>query len=99
MAMTGTRITTMTIEQPVTKKVSILLAVLAIAGCVKQEEGEAVTTNSNFKLERLFTHDGCTVYRFYDARYRYYSDCRGAAAWSESCGKNCTSDQSVETVR
>lgn len=80
-----------------TKTLSIFLALFLLSACVKREEGEAVTTNSNFKLERLFTHDGCTVYRFYDARYRYFTDCRGSVSWSESCGKNCTSDQDVET--
>lgn len=79
------------------KHLSIFIYLLLLSGCGHPEEAVVGTTNSSFKLERLFTHDGCTVYRFFDMSYRYFTDCRGSVSWEESCGKNCTDEQAVET--
>jgi hypothetical protein len=76
-----------------TKKVAILLAALALVGCAKDPEQRLQTNNSEFELAKLFTHEGCSVYRFSDAgHYRYWADCRGriSSDYTESCGKNCT---------
>lgn len=43
----------------------ILAAALVLAGCVKAPE-EAQHAGRDFTVETLFTHDGCTVYRFND---------------------------------
>lgn len=70
----------------------IALALLALAGC-RQVEPEATQGAGNgYRVSRLFTHEGCTVYRFTDdARYRYFTRCDGAASastsWDESSGK------------
>lgn len=75
-------------------KAVILLALLAIVGCSKQAESSAAA-GVDFKVDRLFTHDRCTVYRFQDSGSdRYFTRCEGMdaasdTAWSESCGKNC----------
>lgn len=59
----------------------IISALLAIAtliciGC--KEEAVSSEKVGEFKVEFLFEHDGCKVYRFMDGRnYIYYSDCRG----------------------
>lgn len=75
-------------------KHTILLVCCLLAGCA----GEAERTDAagkRFEVARLFTHDGCTVYRFYDAgRHRYFTNCSGSTSWEESCGKSCA--QSVE---
>ena len=77
------------------KKIMLSLAALAmVAGCEKPAESVA-HTGAGFTVERLFTHDGCTVYRFSDSSKRYFTRCDGIAAqstttWQESCGKNCT---------
>ena len=79
-------------------KIMLSLAVLAmtmVAGCEKPAEAVA-HAGENFTVVRLFTHEGCTVFRFMDGnRRRYFARCDGIAAqstttWQESCGKNCT---------
>ena len=78
-----------------TKKIMLSLAALAmVAGCEKPAESVA-HTGAGFTVERLFTHDGCTVYRFSDSSKRYFTRCDGIAAqstttWQESCGKSYT---------
>lgn len=77
------------------KKIMLSLAALAmVAGCEKPAESVA-HAGAGFTVERLFTHDGCTVYRFRDTYHRYFTRCDGVTAqstttWQESCGKNCT---------
>ena len=72
-----------------------LLVACLLAGC----GADAVSTptdNAQIKVERLFSHDGCTVYRFYDGGTRYFVKCRDGSTrteWRESyqCGKTtCT---------
>ena len=53
----------------------------------------APTDNSAIAVEQLFTHDGCSVYRFRDAGYpRYYVRCANGSgtSWGEthSTGKS-----------
>ena len=89
------------------KKIILTLAVLAttmVAGCEKPAEAVA-HTGAGFTVERLFTHAGCTVFRFKDGGYnRYFTRCDGIAAqatttWQESCGKNCTREIEVSGGR
>ena len=77
-------------------KIMLSLAALAlVAGCEKPAEAVA-HTGVGFTVERLFTHAGCTVFRFEDGgSNRYFTRCDGIAAqatttWQESCGRNCT---------
>lgn len=68
---------------------------LSATACMKQPE-EASRAGNDFTVEKLFTHDGCTVYRFEDGtHYRYFTNCKGRTEWNESCGKNCSKQQSV----
>ena len=82
------------------KKIMLSLAALAmVAGCEKPAESVA-HTRAGFTVERLFTHDGCTVYRFSDPSKRYFTRCDGIAAqstttWQESCGKSCTREMEI----
>lgn len=74
----------------------ILFAILllaALSGCGKPAES-STRVGRDFEVERLFTHDGCTVYRFNDYYTRYFTRCEGVSvpssvSWTESCGKNC----------
>lgn len=81
---------------------SILTAVLA-AGCTKDPERVERTTNPKVDVETLFTHDGCTVYRFDDGRDHYFARCDNrsevVAQHNESCGKGCTRsvDENIST--
>ena len=85
-------------------KIMLSLAALAmVAGCEKPAESVA-HTGAGFTVERLFTHDGCTVYRFSDSSKRYFTRCDGIAAqstttWQESCGKNCTRPVEISVGR
>lgn len=78
------------------------LLLLALAGCVKEPIATA-TVGNDVVVEKLFTHEGVTVYRFMDSwRYHYYA-VRGDridtfASWSESCGKNCTRQHAEEVT-
>lgn len=72
--------------------------------CVKPT-GEPIPTPAEpgLQLSRVFTYEGCVVYRFYDkGEHRYFTDCRGKVSgrYPESCGKNCTryEVEEVETV-
>lgn len=72
-----------------------IIALLFIASCSKPPE----TTHSaglEFKVDKLFTIDGCTVYRFEDSRTVYFTNCSGSTKYSETCGKNCTRDVVVD---
>ena len=85
-------------------KIMLSLAALAmVAGCEKPAESVA-HTGAGFTVERLFTHDGCTVYRFSDSSKRYFTRCDGIAAqstttWQESCGKSCTHEIEISGGR
>jgi len=81
---------------------ALALAALALAGCERTPAEATAPAGVGFQVDRLFTHDGCTVYRFVDAGYsRYFARCAGAASsettWRESCGKNCTRSVNVPT--
>lgn len=82
------------------KKLSIILVVF-IFGCAGDPELRSATENPDYSVDTLFTHDGCTVYRFDDAgKFRYFANCKSgqtSTTWAESCGKNCISDVAIQT--
>ena len=60
-------------------KTLIILAVALLAGCSKQAE-TSTAVGAEFVVDKLFTHEGCTVYRFYDGgNARYYTNCGSTA--------------------
>lgn len=76
---------------------------LALTGCMREPESIS-KVGKDFEVAKLFTHDGCAVYRFSDnGRSIYYTNCQGAASsdtsWDESCGKNCTRTVTVPTAK
>lgn len=74
--------------------IAILIAILVECGV--QEQGKENTSNPNIQIDFLFEHDGCRIYRFFDAGKRYFfSDCRGRISGNVSCGKNC--EQPIQT--
>lgn len=74
------------------------VAALLAGGCEQQAARSTPTSNPNFKVDFLFEHDGCRVFRFFDGRTVYFVNCapgagrRGQAIWEERvyCGKGCT---------
>ena len=60
------------------KYIMKILGVILLLICFScKQEAQSVSHNGNYQVEFLFEKDGCKVYRFYDGRYVYYSDCRG----------------------
>lgn len=71
-----------------------VLAVVVFSSCVN--DAKESVQDGDFKIEFLFEHDGCKVYRFKDGgRYIYWSDCSGrmSSDYTQSNGK------STRTVR
>ena len=68
------------------------LSIILLVGLVAcQKAPEQSTTAGEYRVERLFTHDGCTLYRFLDDRTVYYSNCNGSVQNEQQCGKTtCT---------
>ena len=90
------------------RAVITMASLVLLAGCQSDRAPEAsAAVGVGYQVDRLFTHDGCTVYRFVDSSYnRYFTRCDGAASsevsWSEShqCGKTqCQRPVSVPTAR
>lgn len=73
----------------------IILAVL-LAACDKPPVNTTSTNNPQVPVSTLFTHEGCTVYRFNDGgKSHYYTRCDGGTVSTgtgvtENCGKGCT---------
>lgn len=61
------------------------------------------TYEKSITVEKVLTHDGITMYRFWDGiRYVYFADARGQTSWMEyrQTGKTSVPDpQSVETIK
>jgi hypothetical protein len=82
-----------------------ILAVL-LCSCTKEAQEHSTTSNSEFKVELLFRHDGCEVFRFEDGgRDHYYVRCKSddivtaIEQHSESRGKTThTVQDEVHTV-
>lgn len=62
------------------KKYLPLSLVLFLASCYYQRPVATENTynNKDYKVDYLFEHDGCKVYRFYDrGNYIYFTNCNG----------------------
>jgi hypothetical protein len=78
------------------KTVLAIIALTILAGCSKPAE-TSTAVGVEFVVDKLFTHEGCTVYRFSDGgNKRYFTNCNGSMNWRESCGKNCTRPVDVD---
>lgn len=85
------------------KILTILAACAVVAGCTKPAETTAQAgADGGFTVERLFTHEGCTAYRFKDGGTRvYYTKCGVDSDTSysrqQSCGKGCTTTRRIKS--
>ncbi len=55
---------------------------LSLTGCIVQQpiSREPAKNNTDYKVDYLFEHDGCKVYRFWDRNYFvYFTNCNGQA--------------------
>lgn len=69
------------------KYLSVIFAAMLLVSCYGEPISTSSTSNSEFKVELLFEHDGCKVYRFNDGGTRYFTTCQGEVAWKEHYGK------------
>lgn len=66
-------------------KIILILFLLLLAGCSVKPIETIKTNNNKINVEKLFTHEGCSIYRFQDCGYyRYYVNCKGSVIQSES---------------
>ena len=62
------------------KNYLLYLLALLITSCKVQQPltSKPSENNKTYKVDYLFEHDGCKVYRFYDeGNYVYFTNCRG----------------------
>ena len=71
------------------KVLIIIIAVLFLGACAKDPESTK-RVGIAFQVDKLFTHEDCTLYRFSDMGYpRYYAKCEKEATVSwETGGRN-----------
>ena len=84
--------------RPLVLRLSAMLGALLVSGCGQKEVERpaaiehAPTNNQQIQVEKLFDHDGCTAYRFWDYGYKYYVRCKDGPAKTQwqvprMCGK------------
>ena len=72
------------------KRIALIAMLVLVTGCYKAAEHTETKGVGEFEVETLFTHEGCTVYRFEDGRTRYFVKCQNGDAstmTSHSAGK------------
>ena len=89
------------------KKLLLILIALALTACDPATPEERAFRNKqiqekaqqyDYQIVKLFTRDGCTLYRFNDQGHRvYYASCNGSTSHDYTCGKNETCEDHVET--
>src|ERR1700723_3148028 len=79
-----------------------LLGALALTGCDSTRQGQMLTTNPDIKLDLLFLHDTCAVYRFHaDYDTVYFADCSQSAtlSWHQDDGNGGGNPRKTTTVQ
>lgn len=73
--------------------VIIVTLSLVVLGCTEEPEARSASSNPAIAVDKLFTHEGCTVYRFRDGgRDHYYAHCSDGelqTITTQYCGKSC----------
>lgn len=69
------------------RAITALLLIAALTGCAREAEKSA-QAGRDFQVDTLFTHEGCTIYRFWDGGYsRYFTNCSGSTVYEQYYGK------------
>jgi hypothetical protein len=78
-------------------KVLLLALTLCLCGCLGSPKERTSTENPDFQVDKLFTKDGITVYRFQDGcRSIYFT--KNETDWSETHNTGKTSYTTHERV-
>lgn len=81
------------------KVASILMVVMLLTACNKEPESTQ-NVGSDFSVGKLFTVDGCTVYRFSDGgRNVYFTNCKGQTNSSRQEGKYTKYDNVITDIK
>ena len=67
--------------------VTLLSGIICLPSCITEKPISKVSPDNNprYKVEYLFEHDGCKVYRFKDeGHYVYFTNCQGDVSSVES---------------
>jgi hypothetical protein len=77
----------------------LLVCALALSACTRDGSSTIPTDNPAYPLTKLFVHERCSVYRFYDDGWHYLVTCPGAITTQQStCAKCSHYDEVIETV-
>jgi len=78
------------------KRLAGLALAALLGGCENTPVASMPSSNASITVDKLFSNDGCTVYRFHDAgEQHYYVRCDGRSTLgvieghSRTCGKGC----------
>lgn len=75
----------------------LLFSVLLLVAC--QKAPESTKQIGEYNIQKLFTYENCTVYRFIDDRTVYFTNCNGETQSDYSCGKGCVRTDQVRTTK
>ena len=88
--------------RPMNRSLAAYLLLVPLAACVNEPIATVPSNNPDVQVDTLFTHDGCTVYRFRDGPYQYFVKCQGERTASTistlSCGKNCRYEDTIQSA-
>lgn len=80
-------------------KALILLSAVLLSGC-NHDPVDVKTAGNGVNVGKLFTVDGCTVYRFSDGGNSiYFSNCNGQTQYDYSDGKTSHRVQSLTNLQ
>lgn len=74
----------------------ITLFILSMMSCETPAESTIKSSNREFEVEKLFTADSITVYRFNDQGYHYFT--KDGTSQQVSCGKNCYREETIPNL-
>ena len=79
------------------KNIIVLFMVLVLGGCAGDTPPlKKQTTSNGYEVQKLFSNEGCNIYRFEDAsHYRYYTTCKKSEKVTTSSGYNQQVGKSV----
>jgi hypothetical protein len=74
----------------------VLILCFFATSCNEKPDAVLQSTNVEYKVDKLFTVDGCNVYRFYDDGSKYFTNCKGGVNYDVRHGKT-TSHETTPT--
>lgn len=75
-----------------------LLGLLLLVSCKDGTPVQVTNAIDEYHVEKLFTIDGCTVYRFEDNYSRYFTSCQGGVSLQRHVGKT-SRPEDIQTER